>query len=109
MNQNNNIIGKKNPIFNHLLRYQKKYIFGLASVLLFIVPLINFFKSDSLLMGGESFYFLSHSRLLQSLASLLSYESLVIIPIVLGLATLYLFFNLVEKLKLSEKFTLFFL
>ncbi|NQV91941.1 hypothetical protein HQ489_05705 [Candidatus Woesearchaeota archaeon] len=110
MNQNkNNIIGKKNPIFNHLLIYQKKYIFGLASLLLFLVPLINFFKSDSLLIGPESYYFLSHSALLQSLASHFTYETLIIIPIFLGLATLYLFFALVEKLNLSDKFTFFFL
>jgi hypothetical protein len=109
MIQNNNIIGKKNPIFNHLLIYQKKYIFGLASLLLFLIPFINFFKSDSLLIGPESYYFLSHSALLQSLASYFTYESLIIIPIFLGLATLYLFFALVEKLNLSEKFTFFFL
>ena len=109
MNQNNNIIGKKNPLFNHLLQCQKKYVFGLASILLFLIPLINFFKSDSLLIGPESYYFLSHSGLLESLASSFSYEVLIIIPIVLGLSTLFLFFALVEKVKLSKKFTFFFL
>jgi len=109
MNQNKNIIGKKNPIFNHILKEQKRYIFGLASVLLFLIPLINFFKSDSLLIGPESYYFISHSALLQSLTSSFSYEVIIIIPIILGLSTLYLFFALVEQMKFPDKLTLFFL
>ena len=112
-------IGISNPIFNHLLKYQTWYILSLTFILL-LTPLIsNLFFEKPLLMGGESYYNLLNSEKIKFSTAhylpivfmkyILSDQLLILVPLLLGIVTIYLFFLLIEQIDLPKKFSFFFI
>src|SRR3989344_7267969 len=100
---------KKNFYFDHLLRYQKIYL-CLLLVILFVVPLFSNYRQEKpLLMGGESYYYLSSAQqerpyhpltlLLRFIPEPVAY----LIPPLLSLGLILLFYLLARKINLSEE------
>ncbi len=104
---------KENSFFLHVLQHQKKY---LTLLLLFMntVPFLsNFYEDKPMLIGGESYYYLSsaqqgfYNHPLAILAAVIPDSVIFLLPPIISLITLFLFFYLAKKLHLSETITFF--
>ncbi|MDO8511209.1 MAG: hypothetical protein Q7S55_03525 [Nanoarchaeota archaeon] len=100
---------KKNSYFDHLLRYQKIYLCMLL-VILFAVPLASNYRQEKpLLMGGESYYYLSSAQqelpyhpltlLFRIIPDSLAY----LVPPLLSLGIILLVYPLARKIDISEE------
>ncbi len=94
----------------HILRYQRWYLLSLLIVLLSLPVLFNSLQGKPLLVGEESYYHLSHQTLLLgSIASLFPDSLVFILPLLLGIGSLLLFFCLSKQWKISSEFQFCFL
>ncbi len=115
------LVTQQNASFSHVLRYRKIYL----SLLLLLILLIPFFVNLSQgtpLLGGESYYHLAQAREfsqefslttlphfpLALAAKVLPLWALAILPIVIALLSLGLFFHLQSRWGWSEALTLIF-
>jgi len=106
---------KMNPrqYFNHLLHHQKIYLCILLLVLSTAILVLNYLHQKPLLMGGESYYYLSSApqellyNPLTLIFKLIPDQLLFLLPPLISLGTMVLFYVLAEKIKISEKNTFF--
>lgn len=106
---------ENNRVLPHYLQYQHLYLSLLAFIILALPLVLNAFHHEPLLQGGESYYHLSQARDL-SLPTWYYYplhlllplgNVLVVLPIVAGLASLWLFFKISRLLGWEQRFTFF--
>ncbi len=106
------------PYFKHVLQSARTYLFIVLLMVLGIPLLVNRVRGNPLIMGPESYYHLSffqgnslpwyHSPWAFFL-SLVPSSLLFLLPVLLAIAGLFLFFRLVKKHNLPEHFTFFFI
>lgn len=108
MTNNLNQLKTEEPFFLHVLRHQKKYLSLLLLLIIAIPFLSNAYGDKPLLIGGESYYYLSsaqqgsYNHPLTVLAAVIPDSVLFLLPPIISLITLFLFFHLAKKLALSE-------
>lgn len=101
------------PFFSHLLRHHKKYLLLLLLLITAIPFLTNFYGDKPMLVGGESYYYLSAAQQgfsyhpLVLLTAMIPYSVLFLFPPIISLLTLLLFFHLAKNLALSETMTFY--
>jgi len=101
---------KKNydNLFKHLLRYQKLYLCLLLMVFSVLSTFSSYVQGKPLLVGGESYYHLSSAQgpslnPLTFLFKLVPDQSAFILPPLMSLGTIVLFYVLAQKIKISDK------
>ena len=98
------LIGK-NSYFVHLLRHQKKYLLILLLGTLIAPAFLAWKNQQPLLQRGESYYYLA---LLQTfIPGEALYQYAFILPLLLAVASFFLFFGWAGKTKLTPAFTFF--
>ncbi len=106
---------ENNRVLQHCFQYQHLYLPLLALVVLAIPLLLNVLQGEPLLQGGESYYHLSQARDLSlptwyyyPLHLLLSLKgALVLLSLLAGIASVWLFLNLAKLLGWEQRFTFF--
>ena len=111
------IFGSKNPIFAHLITYQKYYLFCLLLIVLLIPFITSYTSNEPTLKGQESYYHLSLSNTYENitlnplhlLLKVLPFAVIIFIPLILAISNFILFYLLADKINLSKEFTFFFM
>ena len=111
----NNSQQEKNPrlYLNHLFRYQKIYLCILLLVLSTTPLVLNYLHEKPVLVGGESYYYLSSAQQespynpLTLLFKIIPDKLSFLLPPLISLGIVILFYAFAEKIKLSEKRTFF--
>ncbi len=104
---------KENHFFLHILRHQKNYLTLLLLFMNAIPFLSNFYEDKPMLIGGESYYYLSsapreaYHHPLTVLAAIIPDSVIFLLPPIISLITLFLFFHLAKKLQFAETITFF--
>lgn len=95
--------------FNLILRYQRTFLSVLLIVLWSIPLLSNYLEEKPLLIGGESYYYLSSAQQelpyhpFSLLLKIIPDQAALLIPLLISLGILLLFYLLAEKMRLSQK------
>ncbi len=109
-NQNNK---SGNPYLNHLLRYQQIYLCLLIIVIYALSLFANYLQQKPLLVGGESYYYLSLARQdarynpLTLLLHIIPARFDPLLPLLISFGSMLLFYSIAQKIKLSETKTFF--
>ena len=96
-------------LFGHLLRYQKIYLSALLIILAALPLFSNYLQSKPLLMGGESYYYLSSAREelpyhpLTLLFRIIPDDLAFLFPALISIWIILLFYLLAQKIKIPEK------
>jgi len=112
-NETKNAKKEHQQYFQHLLRYQKLYLCGLFILLSALSFFSNYLQEKPLLMGGESYYFLSSAREevsyhpLTLLLRTIPPQRVFLVPPLIALGNILLFYALARKLGLPEKIIFF--
>ncbi len=114
--ENQDIIGKSNTFFQHILSFKQVYLLVIAFIVLTIPVMVNGLKGYLPIMGKESYFHLSQAGEINSVLynalkvglGTLPDSALAAVPILLGLASVVLFLRLAKKILLPEGFTFFF-
>ncbi len=115
MNDNQSIISAENNIIRKLIHYQKAILCILLVAILSVPIIQNYSTGKPLIMGSESYYHLLHVENQWHFAplswsySLLGFQGIAFVPLILGLFTILLFLQLAKQLNLSRRVTFFFL
>ncbi|MDP3698684.1 MAG: hypothetical protein Q8R47_03785 [Nanoarchaeota archaeon] len=97
------------PYFNHLLRYQKIYLCGLLMLLSALSLFSNYLQEKPLLMGGESYFYLSSGQPDPSYQPLTLFFRVIpdqlayLFPPLLSVGIILLFYSLAQKINIPEK------
>ncbi|MBU0457429.1 MAG: hypothetical protein KKD75_04770 [Nanoarchaeota archaeon] len=109
------LISSKNKYFSHLLKHQKKYLVSLLVLIFIFQTALNFIKNKPLMIGGESYYYLSISQNmgfqynpLTLLLSTIPKQIIFLIPPIIAIFCILILFDLAKKMNLSDSFTFFF-
>ena len=106
---------KKNhhPYFDHLLRYQQLYLCALITIISALSLSANYIQEKSLLVGGESYYYLSLARQdapfnpLTLLLRIIPARFDPLLPLLISLSCILLFYSLARKIRIVETKTFF--
>ncbi len=109
----NNQQQDSSPYLNHLLHHQKIYLCILLLVLSATPLVLNYLHEKPVLVGGESYYYLSSAQQgspynpLTLLFRIIPDKLSFLLPPLIYLGIVILFYAFAEKIKLSEKRTFF--
>ena len=94
---------------SHLLRHQKIYLCLLLVILTGLSLFSSYLQSKPLLMGGESYYYLSSAREelpyhpLTLLLKVIPGQIAFLLPLFISIGNVLLFYSLARKIKIPEK------
>jgi len=97
------------PYFSHILRYQKIYLCSLLIIFSGLTLFSNYVHEKPLLVGGESYYFLSSARTelryhpLTLLFRIIPEQLSFLLPPLISLGTVLLGYALARKKQIAEK------
>jgi len=100
---------KSKDALAHLLRHQKIYLSALLVLLFALSLLSNYLQEKPLLMGGESYYYLSSAQQelpynpITMLFRLVPDQLAFSLPMLLTLGNLFLFYSLAGKARIPDK------
>lgn len=119
MKNQQEVIGKKNPWLCHLVKHQRKYLILVFLILISIPLLGNIVNNDPVIKGTESYYHLSQTNEitlknfqyypLKIINNYLPGQTLIIVPIMMGIISILLFIAITKKTNFTDRSTFFYL